>query len=56
MFDSENAIALGTVQGNRASCRREGEGSCVLSSCGMKTWVIFSNYGGDVHLNLEFVQ
>ena len=34
MFDWENAIALGTVQGKRASSRREGKVSWVLSSCG----------------------
>ena len=34
MFDWENAIALETMQGNRASFRREGKVSCVFSSCG----------------------
>ena len=34
MFDWENAIALDTMQGNRASSRREGNVSWVLSSCG----------------------
>ena len=33
-FDWENAIALGTMQGNRASSRREGKVSWVFSSCG----------------------
>ena len=34
MFDWENAIALDTMQGNRASSRREEKVSCVFSSCG----------------------
>ena len=34
VFHWENAIALDTVQGNRASSRREGKVSCVFSSCG----------------------
>ena len=34
MFDVENAIALDTMQGNRASSRREGKVSWVFSSCG----------------------
>ena len=34
MFDWENAIALDTVKGNRASSRREGKVSRVFSSCG----------------------
>ena len=34
MFDWENAIALDTVQGNRASSRREGRVSWVFSRCG----------------------
>ena len=33
MFDWENAIALDTMQGNRASSRREGKVSWVYSSC-----------------------
>ena len=32
MFDLENAIALYTMQGNRASSRREGKVSWVLKS------------------------
>ena len=36
MFDWENAIALDTMQGNRASSRREGKVSWVFSSCGRK--------------------
>ena len=35
MFDWENAVALDTMQGNRASSRREGKVSWVFSSCGM---------------------
>ena len=34
MFDWENAIALDTMQGNRASSPREGNVSWVFSSCG----------------------
>ena len=34
VFDWENAIALDTMQGNRASTRREGKVSWVFSSCG----------------------
>ena len=34
MFDWENAIALDTVQGNRASTSREGKVLWVFSSCG----------------------
>ena len=34
VFDWENAIALDTMQWNRASSRREGNVSCVFSSCG----------------------
>ena len=34
MFDLENAIALDPMQGNRASSRREGKVSWVISSCG----------------------
>ena len=34
VFDWKNAIALDTMQGNRASSRREGKVSWVFSSCG----------------------
>ena len=34
MFDWEYAIALDTMQGNRASSRGEGKVSWVFSSCG----------------------
>ena len=34
MFDWENAIALDTMQGNRASSCRAGKVSWVFSSCG----------------------
>ena len=34
MFDWENAIALDTMKGNRASSRREEKVSRVFSSCG----------------------
>ena len=43
------------MQGNRASSREEGKVSWVFSSCG-RNQGIFSSYGGDVHLKLEFVQ
>ena len=33
VFDWENAITLDTMQGNRASSRREGKVSWVFSSC-----------------------
>ena len=55
MFDWENAIALETLQGNRASSRGEGK-SHGLSRVEAGTCGIFSSYGGDVHLKLEFVQ
>ena len=55
MFDWENAIALDTMQGNRASSRGEGKVSWVFRVAA-GTWGIFSSYGGDVHSNLEFVQ
>ena len=34
VFDWENAIALDTMQGNRASSGKEGNVSCVFLSCG----------------------
>ena len=40
MFDWENAIALDTMQGNRASSVREGKVSWVFSSCGRYLWYI----------------
>ena len=55
MFDWANAIALHAMQGNRASPRGDGK-SHVFSRVAAGTWVIFSSYGGDVHLKLEFVQ
>ena len=55
MFDWENAIDLDTMQGNRASSRREGNVSWVFSSCA-GIWGIFSSYSGDGHSKLEFVQ
>ena len=36
VFDWENAIAVDTMQGNRASFRREGKISWVFTSCGSK--------------------
>ena len=38
VFDWENAIALDTVQGNRALSGGERKVSRVFSSCGMKLW------------------
>ena len=55
MFGWENAIALDTMQGNRASSRGEGM-SHGFSRVAAGTWGIFSSYGGDVLSNLEFVQ
>ena len=55
MFYWENAIALDTMQGNRASSRREVKAHG-FSRVAAGTWGIFSSYGGDVHLKLEFVQ
>ena len=51
VFDWENAIALDTMQGNRASSRRDGKVSWVFSSCG-RNLGIFSSYSGDVHSKL----
>ena len=53
VFDWENAIALDTMRGNRASSRREGKVHG-FSRVAAGTWHIFSSYGGD--LKLEFVQ
>ena len=55
VFDWENAIALDTMQGNWASSRGEGK-SHGFTRVAAGTWGIFSSYGGDVHLKLEFVQ
>ena len=55
VFDWENAIALETMQGNRASSRGEGK-SHGISRVAAGTWGIFSSYGGDYHSQLEFVQ
>ena len=55
VFDWENAIALDTMQRNRASSRGERKVSWVFSSYG-RNWGIFSSYSGDVHSKLEFVQ
>ena len=54
MFDWENAIALVTVLGNRASSRGAVKVH-VFSRVVAGTWGIFSSYGGDVHSKLEFV-
>ena len=55
VFDWENAIALDTMQGNRASSHREGK-SHGFSRVAAGTWGIFSGYDGDAHSKLEFVQ
>ena len=53
MFDSENAIALHAMQGNRASYRGEGEVSWVFLSCGRHVGYILS-YDGDAHSKWDF--
>ena len=54
VFDSENAIALHAMQGNRASSRGEGEVSLVsLVAAGI--WCIFSSYEGYAHSKREIV-
>ena len=54
MFDWENAIALDTMQGNRASSRQESK-SHGFSRVAAGTGGIFSSYDGDAHSILEFV-
>ena len=54
VFDWENAIALDTVKGNRASYRGAGKAH-VFSRVAARTWGIFSTYRGDVYSKLEFV-
>ena len=54
VFDWENAIALDTMQGNRASSRRAGK-SHGFSRVAAGTWGIFSSYDGDAHSKREFV-
>ena len=51
VFDRENAIALDTMQGNRASSRWRGK-SHGFSRVAAGTWGIFSSYSGDVHSKL----
>ena len=55
VFDWENAIALGTVQGKHAPSRGAGKVH-VFSRVAAGYWGILSSYGGDVHSKLEFVQ
>ena len=55
VLDWDNAIALDTVQGNRASSRGAVKVH-VFSRVAAGTWGIFSSYLGDVHSKLEFVQ
>ena len=52
MFDWDYSIALHAVQGNRDSSPRKGDVSLVETG----TWGIFSNYLGDGHSKLHFVQ
>ena len=46
MFDWENAIAMDTMQGNRASSGREGNVSWVFSSCGRNLGYILELWRG----------
>ena len=46
MFDWENAIALDTMQGNRASSRREGNVSYVFSSWGKNLGYVLEIWQG----------
>ena len=46
MFDWENAIALDTMQANRASSRGEGKVFCVFLSCGKKVEFILELWRG----------
>ena len=55
MFDRENAIALYTMQGNRASSRGEGK-SHGFYRVAAGTWCIISSYDGDAHSKRQFVQ
>ena len=48
VFDWENAIALDTMQGNRAPSRRAGK-SHGFSRVAAGNWGIFTSYSGDVH-------
>ena len=54
VFDWENAIALDTMQGNRASSRAMGK-SHGFSRVAAGTWGIFSSYDGNAHSKREFV-
>ena len=46
VFDWENAIALDTMQGNRASSHREGKVSWVFASCGRNLGYILELHRG----------
>ena len=46
VFDRENAIALGTMQGNRTSSHGEGKVSWVFSSCGRNLEYILELWRG----------
>ena len=46
MFDWEYAIALDTMQGNRASSRNEEKVSCVFSCCGRNLGYIHELWQG----------
>ena len=54
VFDWENAIALHTMQVNRASSRGEGKPHG-FSRVAAGTWGIFSSCDGDAHSKREFV-
>ena len=54
VFDWEHGTPLHTMQGNRASSCGKGK-SREISRVAAGTWGIFSSYGGDGHLKLEFV-
>ena len=54
VFDWENAIALDTMQGNRASSAGRGK-SHGFSRVAAGTWGTFSSYDGDAHSKREFV-
>ena len=55
MFDWEHGIALNPMQGYWASCHSEGK-SHGFSRVAAGSWGIFTGYGGDGNLKLEFVQ
>ena len=54
VFVCENTIALDTMQGNRASSRREGNVSLVFSSCGRNLGYILELQQGCTFKTLVF--